>query len=227
MNLRYRLWCWRKFFAEPEIRIAAHLARNGSRCLDIGANAGAYSYFMRRAGAEVHAFEPIAPLVADLRRRFGSSITIHPLAVSDLAGTVDIRAPLIQGKPAYGLASIEQAWEPNKVISHRVEMRTIDSFAFDNVSLIKIDIEGHEAAALRGAAATIARCRPALIIEAEERHPPGAVAAVWDQLRTLNYRGTFICRGKTQDITSFTPARHQRAFGDADYVFNFLFVPAN
>lgn len=223
LSARYRFWCWRKYWSEREIRLAAKLAKPGTLCLDIGANAGAYSYFMQSAGATVHAFEPIPELATRLRERFSSRLTVHQLGISDRAGQFEIKAPLINGQPAYGLASVEQRWPEDQSVTHKIETRTLDSFAFENVSLLKIDIEGHEAAALRGALETLARCRPALIIEAEDRHKPGAVAEVWSLLKPLGYGGSFSSNGQSCDITQFDVARHQRAFGDRDYVFNFVF----
>jgi len=58
LSARYRFWCWRKYWSEREIRLAAKFAKPNTLCLDVGANAGAYSYFMQRAGTTVHAFEP-------------------------------------------------------------------------------------------------------------------------------------------------------------------------
>lgn len=221
--MRYRFWCWRKYWGEREIRLAAKFAKPGTLCLDVGANAGAYSFFMQRAGATVHAFEPIPDLAWHLRQRFAGRISVHQLGISDQTGEHEIQAPLIDGQPAYGLASIEQAWAPEQSVAHKIETRTLDSFAFENVSLIKIDVEGHEAAALRGAQETLKRCHPILIIEAEERHHPGAVAEVWSLLQPLGYRGSFNNRGHVYDISQFDVARHQRSFGDSDYVFNFVF----
>jgi FkbM family methyltransferase len=47
------------------------------------------------------------------------------------------------------------------------DIHTIDSHTGSaTVGMIQLDIEGHEMAALEGAAATIARCRPLLVLEA-------------------------------------------------------------
>jgi hypothetical protein len=47
----------------------------------------------------------------------------------------------------------------------RAEARTLDSFGFSNVSLIKIDVEVHEAQVSRGARETIRRCHPVILLE--------------------------------------------------------------
>lgn len=50
-----------------------------------------------------------------------------------------------------------------------VTMRTIDSYGFDDVDFIKIDVEGAELGVLRGAVETIKRCRPAVQMEIMEK----------------------------------------------------------
>ena len=52
----------------------------------------------------------------------------------------------------------------------RVEARTIDSFGFSDVSLMKIDVEGHEAEVLFGAGKTIDTFSPVIIIEIWRRN---------------------------------------------------------
>jgi len=46
-----------------------------------------------------------------------------------------------------------------------VDVRTIDSFEFDAVDLIKLDIQGAEYAAVVGARETIQRHRPVIMLE--------------------------------------------------------------
>ena len=55
-------------------------------------------------------------------------------------------------------------------IKIKVDCRTIDSFNFSNVGLIKIDVEGAEKEVLMGARNTIIDNRPNLIIENELIH---------------------------------------------------------
>ena len=47
----------------------------------------------------------------------------------------------------------------------RVETRTIDSMKLDPPDFVKIDAEGHEAAVLRGAEATLRRFKPFIMFE--------------------------------------------------------------
>jgi hypothetical protein len=46
-----------------------------------------------------------------------------------------------------------------------VKQITIDSFGFERLDLMKLDLEGMEAEALDGARETIQRCKPILFVE--------------------------------------------------------------
>ncbi|MCC6953441.1 MAG: FkbM family methyltransferase, partial [Deltaproteobacteria bacterium] len=46
-----------------------------------------------------------------------------------------------------------------------VAVRTLDSYDFNDLTLLKIDVEIHYMEVLRGALATLQRCRPVLIVE--------------------------------------------------------------
>jgi hypothetical protein len=82
----------------------------------------------------------------------------------------------------------------------RAELRTIDSFGFKNVSLLKIDVESFEDYLLEGAQLTIARYKPVIIIEIMggylyERSPP-EIRKRFDgtqaRLRKMGYKVTNI-----------------------------------
>jgi FkbM family methyltransferase len=219
---KFAFFCWRKYIRETELRLAARLAKPGVRCIDVGANVGVYSYFMRRAGARVHAFEPIPQLAEGLRRRFGTSIEVHEYALSHSRRHAHIQAPLRGEGPLYGYASLEHAWSNAVVVG--VETTTLDSFGFADVRLVKVDVEGHELAVLEGARDTIAANRPALIIEAEERHRRGAVRSVSEFLGSLGYKGAFFVGHKLMPIAAFSVDQYQKDPNREPYVFNLVFV---
>src|SRR5437868_5966109 len=68
-----------------------------------------------------------------------------------------------------------------------IEVRTLDQFDLRNVGFVKIDVEGHELAVLEGAARTLARERPNLLIEANEHHRPDAVGSIRRFMAELDY----------------------------------------
>jgi len=119
-----------------------------------------------------------------------------------------------------------------------VPVKRLDDLHLDDVGLVKIDVEGHELAVLRGAADTLTRNRPAVLVEAveaEERHHPNAVAAITELLTGLGYEGYLDIGDGCRAVEEFDAARHQdpaniggREDGWAArgvYVNNFVLVP--
>jgi hypothetical protein len=71
----------------------------------------------------------------------------------------------------------------------------IDSHRFENVALIKIDVEGYEYDVLAGALSTLKKFEPAIICELVETHQQRnhrSAREVFQLLRDLGYRGARI-----------------------------------
>lgn len=142
--------------------------------LDIGSNIGMYSVLVRKIvpDIEVIAFEP-QPALYDAHRRFceanGVAVEFVSLALSDANGTATLYVPTEdESKGTATIASAScQARKPHDEISIRT--MSLDAFLagrpLRTPFVIKIDVEDHEAAVLRGAANTIARYRPVIICE--------------------------------------------------------------
>jgi FkbM family methyltransferase len=133
------------------------LTSPGSRVLDIGGNVGYFSLLLaNRVGGEgeVHTFEPNPDLYSFLEPNIEKikNIKLHKIAVSDKNGEKELYKPKDYSLNT-GLATLENISNGVRVAS--VSTRTIDSMNFPAVDLVKIDIEGHELAALRGAEKTL------------------------------------------------------------------------
>ncbi len=128
--------------------------------VDVGANEGRYTEALLRTwpSAEVHAFEPSPASLARLETRFRNDPRVHlsSKALSDSGGTTTLFAD----SPGSGLSSLHkrdlrhhsirfgQANEQVETI--RFEDYWSEALARRRVDLLKLDIEGHELAALRG-----------------------------------------------------------------------------
>lgn len=242
-DLRYRLamrkhfWKEYLFTGEAELRELRNYVRKASVAIDVGANNGCWSYHLSRFARRVHAFEP-NPRYGEILARLGMpSVVVEPFALSSSSGEAELRFPLLaSGREDLGMASLETRAVGDDVLSRaiRVPLRRLDDYRFDNVSFIKIDVEGHEEETLDGAAETIARNRPNLFIEIEERHNPGGLRRIGSKFDALDYSGFFFHEGRWRPLSEFDEslqkevpadqaARHNRR--SIAYVNNFLFTP--
>jgi FkbM family methyltransferase len=178
---------------EPELHLATRLCAPSEIAIDVGANTGVYAWHLARRAAAVIAFEPQPDLAAFLRAALGRNVRVEEVALSDTAGEAILRVP--SDRMATGRATIEaaNALEEFEAREVRVTARRLDDYGLRSVGLIKIDVEGHELAVIDGAEALLARERPNLIVEAEDRHRTNAPAAVRARLADFGYRG-FIWR---------------------------------
>jgi FkbM family methyltransferase len=173
---------------EPEIaRTWVEWAREAQVVYDIGGYTGLMSVLAARVNprARIHLFEPMERTVerAHINARINdvaSQIKLHPRAVSDTPGRAEIN---LYRKPDFlgtGTSLFDKG-EGYPVVATRMVRRVVlDRFMPKALpDLVKIDIEGHELAALRGMEATIARSRPRMIVEMWD-HTRAEVLALLD-----------------------------------------------
>ena len=105
---------------------------------------------------------------------------------------------------ALGRSTIEAANPLHRMVDTRdlaVSCKPLDSYGLKDVGFLKIDVEGHELEVLRGAKETLCRSLPSLLVEAEERHRAGTVAAVWGYLRPWGYRRMILQGSRLVELT--------------------------
>ncbi len=147
---------------------------------------------------------------------------------------VTLRIPVVGEGEARPLATIEAANVLDGVEVNEVDIpcRRLDDLGLEPIGFMKIDVEGHEQAVLRGAAAVLERDRPNLLIEVENRHRQDAVNTVIHYLSDLGYQAYFLLGRHLKPISAFDPTTHQDPesidFCDVRpghvYVNNFVFV---
>lgn len=128
------------------------------RVLDIGANIGSIAQALLASGyGPVETFEPQRELW-ELVQLNCPAARNHHAAVGDQSGSVRVpRLDYRQRNNFGGFGVVDAGVE--------VPCVTVDQFAFDDVGVMKIDVEGYEEKVLRGAVDTIARCKPLLYLE--------------------------------------------------------------
>ena len=184
---------YRYGFCPPEARLLTKLLRPGDVFVDGGANIGLFSLIGALAvgpGGRVLACEPSPATMTLLRanaaeNRF-TTLEPHELALSDREG----RSRFTVFEPTSGLASFSPKERGGREVE--VAVTTLDVLTGDiagSVAVVKLDIEGAEAKALRGAARLIARDMPVFIIELEPEHLARQGSSVADVRETLEPHG--------------------------------------
>lgn len=226
--------------SRPDVRLAASLCDPNRVSLDIGADVGEFTIAMLASSRAVIAFEPRAAQARDLATMFaavGAAVRVEAVALSDKPGVTAMR--VVESEPGRSTIDTNNVLgdvDGSAVRSIDVPVKRLDDLQFADVGLIKIDVEGHELAVLRGAAETVRRNRPVILVEAEERHRPNAVADITALLTGFGYAGYFELGDARLPVEEFDPTRHQNPanIGGPDdlwavhgvYVNNFVFVPA-
>ncbi len=212
---------------DAEMLYVSKLLNDKRRFLDIGANVGTYSYYFKKSFQKVDAFEPLSEITYRLKPFHNENFKVHNVAVSNKVGELRLNIPMLNGVPIPSLASIEERDGECEVRIVKVE--TIDSYDFNDVDLIKIDVEGHEQCVIEGAIKVIKNNNPILIVEIEQRHIKTDINEVFDTILNLNYSGYFIQNGQLNSLNNFSYELNQQPFllnvECDEYINNFIFLP--
>ena len=165
-----------------QLACLSHLPTDKRRTMvDVGAHIGLWSYNFGFHFDKIEAFEPVVDHQdCWLKNMTGKHmVALHPYALGDHEAMVAI---------SVNPTSSGDSWIKGKGV---VQMRTLDSFGYDNVDFIKVDCEGYEEFVLRGAEATLREWKPLICVEQKrdmaakfKLKPLGAV----EYLKDLGYR---------------------------------------
>ena len=159
----------------------------GGAVLDIGANIGNHSLYFSKYYDQVLSFEPNPRTFRLLELNAALTDNIKPFnfGMSDSSGHVFMQ----QFRENMGGSRIVDP-VGNTAEHIQIEVRTLDSVASEvamSIGLIKLDVEGHELAALNGARNTIASHRPIILFEQNAADFKNGVSPVMELLKSLGY----------------------------------------
>ncbi len=146
----------------------------GTDVIDVGANNGHFTIEFADLvgeGGRVYAFEPqriiYQQLCGNVFMNGLDNVYAYNVALGDQEGKTNIEVPdyYYNGPVNFGDVRLVN---PGEVYAYeQVDLRTLDSYDFRNVSIIKIDVQGYEPWVIRGAKNTIKRHNPYLFVEIE------------------------------------------------------------
>ena len=132
---------------------------------DVGANVGEYAALIHRVipDALIYAFEPSIEVYQQLANnvaRYDGRVQAFNLGLSDEEKTVELYSYTVDGNEVSLISSIDRRL-PTQVVqvevsaTEQITVRTLDSFCEEHriarIDFLKLDVEGHELAVLRGA----------------------------------------------------------------------------
>jgi FkbM family methyltransferase len=187
-----------------ERRITEILRREctkGGTAIDLGSHVGYFTLLLAsltRNGGRVVAFEPNPSNAERIRRTLALNhlghVTLVEAAVSDRSGSMQFA---VEETGSMGRLVSSPESMPSSV---RVSVVSLDDVAgehdLENVSVIKMDIEGAEAGAIHGMRRLIGRCRPVIVCE---WHPHRANAGYRETFDSVGYRCELLERVSTTE----------------------------
>jgi FkbM family methyltransferase len=188
--------CWLGHYEIEKQAVVRRLVKPGMKVFDIGANAGFYTLaFARLVGERGHvwAFEPLAENVQNLRRHVAlngfTNVTVVQAAVSERAGVA--RFATAESNSMGRLAAGGNFEVPTVSLDEFCVQAGIDS-----PDLIKLDIEGGESLALKGAGRVIAQGKATILLALHGREQEKNCVSI---LRTARYLLQYLDGGPVHD----------------------------
>jgi FkbM family methyltransferase len=164
--------------------------------IDAGANLGVYALSLHHLPdytIQVHAIEAqrliFQLLNANLALNGIRNVWTHHAAVSDRTGVIDVQYPDLDQTANFGafelLKGIRNSdFDGTKTMpTETLRTLTIDSLELAHCAFIKLDVEGMEDLAIRGALGTLRKSRPMVFFERHKTRYEDVIAS----LRSLDY----------------------------------------
>lgn len=177
------------------IEWAAQFLHKDKIFVDIGAHMGTYSILYAPHSKAVYSFEAqrmtYYQLCGGIALSDQSNIYAHNVGLTcpEEAGTTKTLNVISADGGGSTFDQGAVSLNGGKILqSEAVKMMTLDDYRLDDISLIKIDVEGYELNVLKGAQATIARSKPKILFEAWT-HPDYAAKKkeLFEYLASIHY----------------------------------------
>jgi FkbM family methyltransferase len=131
-------------------------------CIDIGSNVGLWACDLVKSFVEVIAFEPVSEFRECFEKNVKSpNYRIMPVALGREESFIEMN--VVQGNTGHSHIN------PGSLGKGTIPLKTLDSYNFTEIDMIKIDVEGFEEEILAGAINTITMNKPVIVVE-QQKH---------------------------------------------------------
>ena len=206
-------------------KIISKVLSENSNTIDVGAHKGEIIDEILKTAkkGKVEAFEAIPSFALALRAKFSEDtrVVINETALSDSVGTTTFN--YVKNAPAYsGMKQRTYAVENPDIEELTVQMTRLDDYGFENIDLIKIDVEGAEMHVLNGAKETIRKSKPVVLFEfgiGGSDHYGTTSDDIFNYFQTLDM-GIYTLDGFLKNDNALSRAQLYSAYHDrTDYYF--------
>ena len=206
------LLCIKKFYyvrvlkslseEEIDLKTVKYFVNPGDLAIDVGANIGVITLFLSRLVGDsgcVYSIEP-NPMTFEILSHNVSKLKLNNVNLLNY-GISDKNRLAIMEVPKYDNSGNENFYQSmivdsskkNNLLRHyKVELKSLDCLLSEisqKVSFVKIDVEGHELQAIKGAMQLINQFKPALLIEVsgDPDDKGSATNNLFEQLMSIGY----------------------------------------
>jgi FkbM family methyltransferase len=185
------IWDKNARYDRETVEVMRRTLRPGTIGVDVGAHAGVFlrQMFELAPGAGHIAVEPLPHLAEQLRQAFPQARVVEA-ALNDHAGRAAFHY-LVKSPGESGLRRIKGHGDDSVIQMLMVDVARLDDLVGEEkvIAFIKIDTEGAELPVIRGAQATIRRCRPVVVFETGLRSTPYYEVSPEDISETIHSLG--------------------------------------
>lgn len=161
-DIQQSYWANGRYYEEDMVRfIKENYSEKGGTFVDIGSSIGNYTMVFSQLADVVYSFEPITTTyfhqALNLLINKIDNVHMYNIGLGNECGLTNMWIDDLS--KASGGGVIQEDGE------YVINITKLDLFNIEDVRVMKIDIEGHEIEAMKGAVETIKKCKPDLFIE--------------------------------------------------------------
>ena len=183
---RYVNGYWLGQFELPVQEALRRELREGSVVFDVGANAGFFSLIASRLvgpSGKCFSFDPDPANIESIREQIRLNNIANWVAVQEAVSDKPGDVPFSRAVPGSSTGHLGEARRSEETIE--VKVTTLDEAAvrFGPPDFIKMDIEGAEGEALRGASCLLRSARPSFLIELHNENAAGETRRIMEEAK--------------------------------------------